>query len=308
MNNAAVRSLCPQIHKYSPPTAPLGPLHFLHSSLSLVRPLSSARRCFTITWRPHFSSIQERPSSKLLEEYNFLRFLLSSAFEFQGKEKKKKKEPFWKCFATSKLHANSSRSGAGAMSSLFSHSKDQPHIRKTIADSPPTSLAANAKSLRVRPINVFRVCLLWGMWHQLNTSKYAVKYLHQYALKGFWRFLGFFCAQCDANFRPNFSYVCTHSAVYKLDGKSCVAITDLILPPVKFTALTSPFWEIFFFTHVFVPMCLLKLFFFNDLTLILSGCLHLNWRSFFYNSNFYTNFFLAKSDKSSCWHRGTYVP
>lgn len=51
-------------------------------------------------------------------------------------------------------------------------------------------------------------------------------------------------------------------AVYKLDGKSCVAIIDLVLPPVKFTALTSPFWEILFFLHMFfVPMCLLKLFF-----------------------------------------------
>lgn len=172
MNNAAVRSLCPQIHKYSPPTVPPppSPFRFLHSSLSLVRPLSSAPRCFAITWRSHFSSIQQRISSRLLEEYNFLRFLLSSAFEFQGKGEK---EPFWKCFATSKLHANSSGRGAGAMSSLLSHSKDQPRLRKTISDSSPTSLAANAKSLRVRPTNVFRVCLLWGMWHRLNTSKCA---------------------------------------------------------------------------------------------------------------------------------------
>lgn len=91
----------PRVHRYTSTARLLTP----HPSLvpftsSTARSLWCVHshqppQCFTITWRSHFSSIRERLSSKLLEEYNFLRFLLSSAFEFQGKgEKKKKKNLF----------------------------------------------------------------------------------------------------------------------------------------------------------------------------------------------------------------------
>lgn len=145
---------------------PLGPLHFLHSSLSLVRPLSSAPQCFTITWRSRFFfSIQERLSSKLLEEYNFLRFLLSSAFEISRKRKTRTfLEVF--CYIKAACQQQQQRCGSDVISTFSqqrsaAHPKDNRWLLADFISSQHQEPEGKTDK------SVQQIC--------------SVKYLHQYA-------------------------------------------------------------------------------------------------------------------------------
>lgn len=94
---------------------------------------------------------KQRNPGIFFKYHNILLFALMFFFLLNSEKKGNSfSEVFW---ATSKqLHASSSSSSStGAMSSPLSHSKDQPRIRKTTADSSPTSLTA--RSLRVRLTN-----------------------------------------------------------------------------------------------------------------------------------------------------------
>lgn len=172
----------PCVHRYTSAARllpPLGPLHFLHSSLSLVRPLSSAFQCFTIIWRSHFFSIQERLSFKLLEEYSLLRFLSSSAFEFQGKEKKRTfLEVF--CYIKAACQQQQQRCGSDVISTFSqqrsaTHPKDNRWLLADFISSqrqePEGKTNKSVQSLfalrNVTPTEHKQIC--------------SIKYLHQYA-------------------------------------------------------------------------------------------------------------------------------
>lgn len=155
VDNAAVRSLCPQRHEHSPPPTrvpstacspllPLPSVTLLRLAITLLNLRKECHPGSLFSWAIQHSAVC------------FNVFLPSELWENKDK-------PFSEVsWATSKvLHAH--RSGAEAMSSPLSHSKDQPRIRKTTADSSPTSLTA--RSLRVRLIDSVLARLLQGVWH-----------------------------------------------------------------------------------------------------------------------------------------------
>lgn len=162
VDNAAVRSLCPQRHEHSPPPARVPST--AHSPLLPLPSVTLLRLAIT------FAQLDERVPSGIFDFY-FLFFwaLQHSAVCFNVFLPSELWENKEKAFFGSVLgHIKATAcppqrlGSAGAMSSPLSHSKDQPRIRKTTTDSSPTSLTA--RSLRVRLIEPVLACLLQGVW------------------------------------------------------------------------------------------------------------------------------------------------